>query len=508
MPAVTPNCARMPFEFSPAKKPEPVRLSLVYGFSGRPAAQRALWEAACPLKDGERVRAAALPISAGRSVRWEAVVRVADDFSVLADGEAAAAAAAAKLRELDADAQVDLTALKLSAADESLLAQLLCAAGYRFDEFKSKKTPSRAWRFGPGHKFDAADLRERDASLRLARDLVNRPPNVLHPETFEAAVRQALAGLAEVHAIRGAHLAGKGLNGIWCVGRASVHAPRLVWAQYRGDPSSKAWDWALVGKGVTFDAGGYNLKPTGAMEDMKCDMAGAAAVLAAIRHLAATKAKANVVALFPLAENLVSGDAYKPGDVIRMYDGQTVEIANTDAEGRLLLGDALAFAQDKFAPAAMVDIATLTGAQLIALGNDVAAVVGPDAALNRALQDLGWSCLERCWELPFHKPYLRAYDSKVADFSNGSWAGRYNPGTIQGALFLSKFVKKGRWAHLDIAGPAGSFHASSHPLFGYGATGFGARLLAEAVLRGVAGKGKTKAASKKVAAKKPAPKAK
>ncbi len=487
----------MPVVFAASSRPEPVRLGFVRGnFSGRPATQRALWEAACPLKEGERARSGALPRASGKSVAWEAVVRVAADFDFSADAEAAAACAAAKLRELDADALVDLSGLGFKGARAAAFAELLCLAAYRFDEFKSKKTPARAWRL-TGAKFDAFSVEVRAESTKLARDLVNRPPNTLHPETFEAAVRQSLSGLAEVHAVRGKQLAGKGFGGIWAVGRASAHAPRLVWAQYRGNPKSKAWDWALVGKGITFDAGGYNVKPTGAMEDMKCDMAGAAAVLGAVRYLAKTKAKANVVALFPLAENLISGDAYKPGDVIRMYDGQTVEIANTDAEGRLLLADALAFAQEKFSPAAIVDIATLTGAQLIALGTDLAAVIGNDPAFNRRLQDLGAETFDRCWELPLHKPYFKAYESKMADFSNGSWGGRYNPGTIQAALFLSKFVKKGAWAHLDIAGPAGSFHASNHPLFGYGATGWGVRLLSEAVLRGLGAKAKAAKLKKK-----------
>lgn len=481
----------MPVVFTASRRPETVRLGFVRGtFAGRPAAQRALWEAVCPLKPGARAAAGSLAVS-GKTVRWESVVRVAADFDFSRDAETIAATAAAELRRLDADALVDLSGLGLKGGRAAAFAELLCLAAYRFDEFKTQKAPAREWRL-TGAAFDAGAVAERAEALKLARDLVNRPPNTLHPETFEAAARHALAGFAKVQSITGKLLEGRGFGGIWAVGRASAHAPRLVWAEYRGNPKSKAWDWALVGKGVTFDAGGYNVKPTGAMEDMKCDMAGAAAVLGAVRFLAKTKAKANVVALFPLAENLVSGDAYKPGDVVRLYDGQTVEIANTDAEGRLLLADALAFAQEKYAPASIVDIATLTGAQLIALGTDLAAVLGNDSAFNRALQELGAETFDRCWELPLHQPYFKAYESKVADFSNGSWGGRYNPGTIQAALFLSKFVKKGTWAHLDIAGPAGSFHASSHPLFGYGATGWGVRLLSEAVLRGLGGKAKKK----------------
>lgn len=481
----------MPVVFTASRRLETVRLGFFRGdFSARPAGQRALWEAVCPLKLGDRAAAGSLAISS-KEVRWETAVRVAKDFDFMRDAETVAAVAAAELRRLDADASIDLSGLKLPSAQAAVFAELLCVAAYRFDEFKSSKKPVRSWRL-TGAKFDTHAVSVRAESTKLARDLVNRPPNTLHPETFEAAARHALSGLAKVQSITGKHLEGRGFGGIWAVGRASVHAPRLVWAEYRGNPSSKGWDWALVGKGVTFDAGGYNIKPTGSMEDMKCDMAGAAAVLGAVRTLAKTKAKANVVALFPLAENLISGDAYKPGDVIRTYDGQTVEIANTDAEGRLLLADALAFAQEKYAPASIVDIATLTGAQLVALGTDISAVLGNDSAFNQRLCAAGAETFDRCWELPLHQPYFKAYESKVADFTNGSWGGRMNPGTIQAALFLSKFVKKGTWAHLDIAGPAGSFAASSHPLFGYGATGWGVRLLSEAVMRGLGGKPKKK----------------
>lgn len=474
----------MPIFFSESQKTLPVQVAFFRGdFSRRPLPERGLWEAVCVLKGKDRVATAALPRKSGKTVQWEVAVRTAIDFQFATDAEAVVVSVAQKLRDLDLDAQIDISGLKLDTHQAALFVELLSLAAYRFQEFKSSPRLARSWYMvGLGKNFPVEKVRERTESITIVRNLVNRPPSIINPETFEAAIRHALPGLI-THAIRGKHLAGRGLNGIWSVGRGSHHAPRLVWVEYRGNFASKAWDWALVGKGVTFDAGGYNLKPTGGMEDMKCDMGGAAAVLGAMRTLARTRAKANIIALFPLAENLISGDAYKPGDVIRMYDGQTVEIANTDAEGRLLLADALAFAQNAYAPKNLVDVATLTGAQLIALGNDIAAVVGPDHPLNRSIQEIGWETFDRCWELPFHKPYFQAYDSKMADFSNGSWGGKYNPGTIQGALFLSQFVKKGRWAHLDIAGPVGSFHASHHPLFGYGATGFGVRLLTELVLR-------------------------
>ncbi len=466
----------MPAAFSRPKPAPSVRAS----FSRGPVS--AAWEAACPLRDGARSAAASLP--AGKPGEWEVLVRLAPSFSFADDAEGAVAALARELRRLDADASVDLSGAKLPAPKARILAELTAAAAYRFHEFKTKKAPERTWHVFGGD-FDAKSAAVRSSALSLARDLVNRPPHALRPDTFEAAVRAELHGKCEVFSIVGEDLEKEGFGGIWNVGRGSPHAPRLVWAEWRGNPSSKKWDWALVGKGVTFDAGGYNLKPTGGMEDMKCDMAGAAAVLGALKFLAETGAKANVAAFFPLAENMVSGGAMKPGDVLRMFGGQTVEVANTDAEGRLLLADTLSFAEKEYAPAAILDIATLTGAQAIALGGEIAAVVGPDSALNRRVQEIGWETLDRCWELPYHRAYFKTYESKVADFANGHWAGRLHPGTIQGGLFLGRFVKRARWAHVDIGLAAGTFGASEHPLYGYGATGIGVRLLSEAVARGI-----------------------
>jgi leucyl aminopeptidase len=234
---------------------------------------------------------------------------------------------------------------------------------------------------------------------------------------------------------------------------------------------------ALVGKGVTFDSGGINLKPTSGLDTMKCDMAGAAAVAATMLAVAALRPNHRVVGVMPLVENMVSGAALRPGDIIRTYSGKTVEVGNTDAEGRLILADALSWVIDTHAPDVVIDLATLTGACIVALGEKVAGVFTPDDELAKILDNAAQRTGERCWRMPLPDDYMDLLKSELADINNMSstrWGG-----AITAALFLKSFVGETRWAHVDIAGPA---YAKKPSAYGpAGGSGFGVRLLCEAL---------------------------
>lgn len=260
---------------------------------------------------------------------------------------------------------------------------------------------------------------------------------------------------------------------ILAVNRSSSHEPCLIQAVYRGNPKSKE-HVVLVGKGITYDTGGLSLKPTDNMLAMKCDMAGAATVLGAIRVVAELGLKVNVTALAPVTENCIGSKSYKPGDVYRSYSGKTVEVTNTDAEGRLVLADALAYAVENLKPSCIVDLATLTGACVVALGEEISGLFSNDETLAEELLAASESSDELIWRMPVHNDYLEAYKSDIADIVNS--AGR-EAGAIKAALFLQEFVGKVPWAHLDIAGPAFlSKPKHYNPTKG---TGHGVRLLVD-----------------------------
>jgi leucyl aminopeptidase len=242
-------------------------------------------------------------------------------------------------------------------------------------------------------------------------------------------------------------------------------------------PDTAGQTVVLVGKGVTFDSGGLDLKTAEGMGTMKMDMAGAAAVAATVRALSSQCPDIRIVGITPLVENMPSGDALRPGDIVRSYSGKTIEIGNTDAEGRLILADALAWAVDTYAPDLMIDLATLTGACMVALGDRIAGVFSPDRSLALSIEAAGRRCGERCWPLPLVDDYKDLLKSDFADIGNMA-ASKYG-GAITAALFLSEFVGKTRWAHVDIAGPAYASKVSD--LGPAGGTGFGVRLLCELI---------------------------
>lgn len=311
------------------------------------------------------------------------------------------------------------------------------------------------------------------AGQNLARTLQMRPGNLATPSHLAEEARD----LAETWGLRlmvlgPREMAEERMHAILAVARGSAEEPRFLVLEH---PGGKAGDppLVLVGKGLTFDAGGISIKPAAGMESMKFDMSGGAAVLGALRSIAELRLPVNVVGIIPSTENLPGGSALKPGDVIRTRGGKTVEVINTDAEGRLILADALDWARG-LEPAAVVDCATLTGAVVVALGSQAAAVLGTDERLVQELRDAGDRAGERCWPLPLYREYRRQLDSTVADLQN---VGGREAGTITAAWFLREFVGEVPWAHLDIAGTA--YGEKPQPYQRKGGYGFPVRLLVE-----------------------------
>jgi leucyl aminopeptidase len=310
------------------------------------------------------------------------------------------------------------------------------------------------------------------AAAALARDLVNEPPVRLTPEAFASTATEVLEGLPVQVTVWGTdRLAEESMGGIMAVGQGSANPPRLIELQY--SPDAPVRHLALVGKGITFDSGGLSLKQPLSMVTMKCDMAGAAAVLAATRAIAELGLPVRVSAYLACAENMPSGTAQRPGDVITMRDGTTVEVLNTDAEGRLVMADALVLASEQ-QPDAIIDVATLTGAQMIALGARVAAVMGNDESLSSQIVDAGGDVGEPYWPMPLPEALRSSLKSPVADLKN---VGDKLGGMLVAGHFLKAFVPDDiSWAHLDIAGPAFN-ESDAHGFTPRGGTGFAARTL-------------------------------
>ncbi|HLK11612.1 MAG TPA: leucyl aminopeptidase [Candidatus Binatia bacterium] len=355
-------------------------------------------------------------------------------------------------------------------------------AGYRFDRYRGERPPERVTRvtFVGDAVPDAAEARERVraveavvAQVFAARDAVNEPPSVATPRHLAAHARRlaaAVPGLT-VEVWNRARIAREGLSGLLAVARGSHEEPRFIMLHHA--PRRARRRVALVGKGISFDSGGLSLKPAKSMETMKYDMAAGAAVLSAAAAAAAIGLPVEVTAYVPVTENMPGGGAQKPGDVIRYANGKTVEVLNTDAEGRLVLADALLLA-GRGRPDALIDLATLTGAARVALGTQYAAVFGTDQQLVDALLAAGRTSGERLWQLPLVPEYREDLKSPVADLRN---IGGGDAGTIVAAVFLQQFVDAVPWAHVDIAATA--FAEKDVALGPRGATGFGVRLLVE-----------------------------
>ena len=310
-------------------------------------------------------------------------------------------------------------------------------------------------------------------SANLARELATQPGNVATPSYLaEAARKIANAHNMKLTVLDREQMRAEGMHALLAVAQGTQEEPRFIALEYNAGAKGER-PLVLIGKGVTFDSGGISIKPADRMEDMKYDMCGAAGVLGAMRGIAELKLKANVVALIPATENLPSGTAVKPGDVIGSHLGKTIEIINTDAEGRLILADALSYAR-RYNPAAMIDAATLTGAVVVALGQQAIGLMGNDGDLIDEIMATGLRAGERCWNLPLWDEYRELLDSNIADIKN---SGGRHAGTITGGWFLKDFVSDIPWAHLDIAGTA--YRDDALPYLRKGATGTPTRLFIE-----------------------------
>ncbi|MDP3698252.1 MAG: leucyl aminopeptidase [Nanoarchaeota archaeon] len=314
-------------------------------------------------------------------------------------------------------------------------------------------------------------------ATNMVRDLVNEPANVVTSEYMEKMAKQVASeyNSVKLKVLNKAELEKEGMGSLLGVNAGSKNPPKLLILEYTG--SKKGKHTALLGKGITFDSGGYNLKPTKYIEDMKTDMAGAAAVMAAVKIAAELKLKKNLLGVMPMCENMVDATAQHPGDIVKAFNGKTIEIGNTDAEGRLVLCDALAYTEAKYAPEVMIDFATLTGACVVALGYYAAGVMGTNAELLKKLEEAGNHSGDRVWQLPFFEEYQDWMDGTISDLNNVSQKGKgYEAGSITAGVFLSKFVEKAKWAHVDIAGSA--YWCVDGPYLTKGATGSGVRMLA------------------------------
>jgi leucyl aminopeptidase len=313
-------------------------------------------------------------------------------------------------------------------------------------------------------------------NIFMVRDLVSEPSNILNPETYAKFCQEIKVKGLEIEVLGAKDMSKLGMNSLLGVGMGSIKESKMVVLKWNGGKKNDK-PVAFVGKGVTFDTGGISIKPANNMEDMKTDMAGSAVVVGLLKNLAERQAKINAIGVIGLVENMPSGSAQRPGDVVVSMSGQTIEVINTDAEGRLVLADVLHYVNTKYNPKFIVDLATLTGAIIVALADVYAGLFSNDDELAKSLQECGYKTAERVWRMPIGEEYDEMINSDIADMKNvGSGRGA---GSITAAQFLHRFVGKTKWAHLDIAGVAwkGKGDALAHK----GATGFGVRLLDELV---------------------------
>ena len=353
---------------------------------------------------------------------------------------------------------------------------------YKFKKYKSKKE-SRLIKINvignkniPSKK-NQLKFKALEEGTFFARDLVSEPGNVLHPDEYAKRLSQLKKDGLKINIYDQKKLKKLGMHALLGVGQGSIRGSYLVTMEWYG-AKNKSKPLAFVGKGVCFDTGGYSLKPAKFMEDMTYDMAGSASVVGLMKNLALRKANINAVGVVGLVENMVSGNAQRPGDIVKSYSGKTIEILNTDAEGRLVLADALTFTEKKFKPKIIIDLATLTGAIIVCLGSEYAGLFSNDENLSNQIFSAGEKVEEKVWRMPLHKNYDKLMDSKNADVQNINYVG--GAGSTTAAQFLQRFIlNKTPWAHLDIAGMAFSKYGGA--LNSGGATGYGVRLLNQLV---------------------------
>ena len=372
----------------------------------------------------------------------------------------------------------------LSVKNENLVNYLLHGLklkSYEFKKYKTKKekrtiTINVIGKYKPNKhiqaRFDALEK-----GTYFTRDLVSEPGNILHPDEYAKRLASLRKDGLKVNIYDKKKLKTLGMNALLGVGQGSIRGSYLVTMEWNGTKNNSK-PLAFVGKGVCFDTGGYSLKPAKFMEDMTYDMAGSATVVGLMKNLALRKSKVNAVGVVGLVENMVSGNAQRPGDIVKSYSGKTIEILNTDAEGRLVLADALTFTEKKYKPRFIIDLATLTGAIIVSLGSEYAGLFSNNDKLSNELINAGEKVNEKLWRMPLHKNYDKLINSKNADMQNINYVG--GAGSTTAAQFLQRFIlNKTPWAHLDIAGMAFSKYGGA--LNSGGATGYGVRLLNQLV---------------------------
>jgi leucyl aminopeptidase len=381
----------------------------------------------------------------------------------------------------ETSAVIDLTGRNYDADSAARLALAAALRAWRYDRYRTKlkdrqkPTLTSITIVGAG---EGAEQRYAERwqpvleGVKLTRELVTEPANIIYPESFVERCQHLEKLGVEIEVLDGPAMAKLGMGALLGVNQGSVREPRLLVMRWNGGEQGSP-PVAFVGKGVTFDTGGISIKPAQGMEAMKWDMGGAGAVAGAMKAIALRKAKANIVGVCGLVENMPSGNAQRPGDVVTTMSGQTVEVINTDAEGRLVLADAITYTQQTYKPTTIIDLATLTGAILVSLGHEYGGLFTPDDKLAADLMEVATASGEKLWRQPLNDAFDRLIDSPIADMKN---VGPREGGSITAAQFIKRFVDDGvRWAHLDIAGMVWSDKPGD--TFDKGATGYGVRLL-------------------------------
>jgi leucyl aminopeptidase len=433
--------------------------------------------------EGDSGSAAELFIPADGGVRRLIVVGTGDGTGPSEAAEKLGGALVGRLLiSGEKQAVLDLSGLNYDADSAARVALAGALRAWRYDRYrtklKDKQKPTLTELTIVGAPADSAGIWEMRwkpvyEGVGLTRELVTEPANIIYPETFVERVQAAVKGSGlEVEVLDGAAMKKLGMGALLGVAQGSVRDGRLLILRWNGGKDGDA-PVAFVGKGVTFDTGGISIKPAAGMEAMKWDMGGAGAVAGAMLALAKRKAKANIVAICGLVENMPDGNAQRPGDVVTSMSGQTIEVINTDAEGRLVLADAITYVQRNYKPKIVVDLATLTGAIVISLGHEFGGLFTPDDDLANQLLDASKSSGDKLWRQPMAESFDKLIDSPIADMKN---VGPREGGSITAAQFIHRFVENGtRWAHLDIAGMAWSDKPNS--TYDKGATGYGVRLI-------------------------------
>jgi leucyl aminopeptidase len=432
--------------------------------------------------DGDSGSVAELFVDEDGSARRLLVIGTGPDSTSSEAAEKVGGTAAARLLiSGESHAVIDVSGLGYDADDAARVALAAALRSWRYDRYrttlkdKQKPTLKKVTVVGGG---EGAATRWKSRwepvyqGVDFTRGLVTEPANVIYPESFVERCRELSKLGIEMDVLDGKEMKKLGMGALLGVAQGSVRDPRLLVLRWNGGKEGES-PVAFVGKGVTFDTGGISIKPALGMEAMKWDMGGAGAVVGAMKAMALRKAKANIVGICGLVENMPSGTAQRPGDVVTTMSGQTVEVINTDAEGRLVLADAVTYVQRNYKPAAIIDLATLTGAILVSLGHEFGGLFTPDDDLAQKLLKAGMESGDKLWRMPLAEPFDRLIDSQIADVKN---VGPREGGSITAAQFIKRFIENGtKWAHLDIAGMVWADKAGT--TYDKGATGYGVRLI-------------------------------